>query len=107
MSGISRQQQIYLQKNRNLISHRPIFLINISKNAKFFLYHYLKLFVNRCKVTKENLFCKSSFDYTKMVSRVNSDKVKCGVLDDDFRLPEEESSEKESDSTLVFARKRL
>ena len=27
----------------------------------------------------------------------------CGVLDDDFRLPEEESSEKESDSILVFA----
>ena len=42
-----------------------------------------------------------------MASRMNSDKVICGVLEDDFRLPEDESSEKESDSILVFARKRL
>ena len=39
-----------------------------------------------------------------MASRLNSDKVICGVLEDDFRLPEEESSEKESGSILVFAR---
>ena len=42
-----------------------------------------------------------------MASRLNSDKVICRVLEDDFRLPEEESSEKESDSILDFARKRL
>ena len=42
-----------------------------------------------------------------MASRLNSDKVICGVLEDDCRLPEEESSEKESDSILVFTRKRL
>ena len=42
-----------------------------------------------------------------MASRLNSDKVICGVLEDDFGLPEEESSEKESDGILVFARKRL
>ena len=41
-----------------------------------------------------------------MASRLNSDKIICGVLEDDFRLPEEESSEKETDSILVFARKR-
>ena len=41
-----------------------------------------------------------------MASRLNSDKVICGVLEDDCRLPEE-SSEKESDSILVFTRKRL
>ena len=41
----------------------------------------------------------------KMASRLNS--VICGVLEDDCRLPEEESSEKESDGILVFARKRL
>ena len=29
-----------------------------------------------------------------MASRLNSDIVICGVLEDDFRLPEEESSEK-------------
>ena len=32
-----------------------------------------------------------------MSSRLKSDKVVCGVLKDDYRLPEEESSEKESD----------
>ena len=37
-----------------------------------------------------------------MASRLNSDKVIC-----DCRLPEEESSEKESDSILDFARKIL
>ena len=42
-----------------------------------------------------------------MASRMNSDKVICGVLEDDFMLPEEESSEKESDIILVFAGKRL
>ena len=42
-----------------------------------------------------------------MASRLNSDKVICGVLEDGCRLPEEESSEKESDIILVFARKRL
>ena len=42
-----------------------------------------------------------------MALRLNSDKVMCGVLEDDSMLPEEESSEKESDSILVFARKRL
>ena len=42
-----------------------------------------------------------------MASRLNSDKVICGVLEDDCRLPEKESSVKESDSILVFARKRL
>ena len=42
-----------------------------------------------------------------MASRLKSDKVVCGVLEDDRRLPEEESSEKESDGILVFARKRL
>ena len=31
----------------------------------------------------------------------------CEVLEDDCRLPEEESSEKESDSILVFDRERL
>ena len=36
-----------------------------------------------------------------MASRLNSDKVICGVLEDDCRLSEGESSEKESDSTLV------
>ena len=35
-----------------------------------------------------------------MGSRLNSDKVICRVLEDDFGLPEEESSEKESDSNL-------
>ena len=39
-----------------------------------------------------------------MASRLNSDKVICGVLQDDCRLPEEESSEKESDSIVVFIR---
>ena len=42
-----------------------------------------------------------------MASRLNSDKVVSGVLEDDCRLPEEESSEKESDNILVFARKGL
>ena len=42
-----------------------------------------------------------------MASRLNSDKVICRVLEEGCRLPEEESSEKESDSILVFARKRL
>ena len=42
-----------------------------------------------------------------MALRLTSDKGMCGVLDDDCNLPEEESSEKESDSILVFARKRL
>ena len=45
-------------------------------------------------------------DYAKMASKLNSDKVICGVLEDDFRLLEEESSEKLSVSILVFARKR-
>ena len=39
--------------------------------------------------------------------RLKSDKVICGVLEDDYRQPEEESSEKESNTILVFARKRL
>ena len=39
-------------------------------------------------------------DYAKVESRLNSDKVICGVLEGDFRLPEEESSEKDSDSML-------
>ena len=42
-----------------------------------------------------------------MASRLNSNKFICGELEDDFSLTEEESSEKESDSILVFARKRL
>ena len=42
-----------------------------------------------------------------MTSRPNSDKVICGVLEDDCRLPEEENSEKERDNIIVFARKRL
>ena len=42
-----------------------------------------------------------------MASRLNSDKVICGVLENDCRLPEEERSEKESDSILDFARKIL
>ena len=42
-----------------------------------------------------------------MASRLNSDKVIRGVLQENCRLPEEQSSEKESDSILVFARKRL
>ena len=37
-----------------------------------------------------------------MTSRPNSDKVICGVLDDDCRLPEEENSEKERDNTIVL-----
>ena len=40
-------------------------------------------------------------------SRLNSDKVICGVLEEDCRLSEDESSEKESTSNLVCARKRL
>ena len=35
-----------------------------------------------------------------MASRPNSDKVICRVLEDDFGLPEEEFSDKESDSIL-------
>ena len=35
-----------------------------------------------------------------MTLRPNSDKVICGVLDDDCRLPEEESSEKERETSL-------
>ena len=35
-----------------------------------------------------------------MASRLNSDKVICRVLEDHFGIPEEESSEKESDSIL-------
>ena len=42
-----------------------------------------------------------------MTSRPNSDKVINGVLQDDCRLPEEESSEKERDNIFVFARERL
>ena len=37
-----------------------------------------------------------------MTSRPNSDKVICGVLEDDCRLPEEESSEKEGDNIFVL-----
>ena len=32
-----------------------------------------------------------------MALRLNSDKVMCKVLEDDFRLPEEESSKEEND----------
>ena len=39
-----------------------------------------------------------------MPSRLNSDKVICVVLEDNFRPTEEESSKKESDSILVFAK---
>ena len=46
-------------------------------------------------------------DYAKMASRLNRNKAICGVLEDDFRLPDEESSAKESDIILVFARKSL
>ena len=42
----------------------------------------------------------------KWLQGQNSDRVICGVLEDDFRL-EEESSKKESDSILVSARNRL
>ena len=56
---------------------------------------------------RKNIFLNPDADYAKMASRPNSDKVICGVLEDDCRLPEEESSEKESDSILVFTRKRL
>ena len=44
-------------------------------------------------------------DNAKMDSRLNSDKDVCGVLEDDCRLPEEES-DKESDSILVFTAKK-
>ena len=53
------------------------------------------------------IFLNPVADCTKCASRPNSDKVICGVLEDDFRLPEEESSEKDSNSILVFARKKL
>ena len=58
-------------------------------------------------VTYQNFFFNPVADYAKMASRLNSVKVICGVLEMDFRLPEDESSEKETDSILVFARKRL
>ena len=95
MSGISRQQRIHRQKNRNLISHHPIFLIKILKKpAKTFLCQYLKLYVDQRNVTKGEKNFNPVADYVKMTSRLNSDNVICGVLEDDYRLPEEESSEK-------------
>ena len=42
-----------------------------------------------------------------MTSRPNSDKVINGVLQDDCRLPEKESSEKERDNIFVFARETI
>ena len=42
-----------------------------------------------------------------MASRLNSDKVICCGLEEDCMLPEEESSEKETGSILVFARKTI
>ena len=53
------------------------------------------------------MFLNPDADYAKMTSRLNSDKVINGVLQDDCRLPEEESSEKERDNIFVFARERL
>ena len=58
-------------------------------------------------VTKGEKFLIQVAVYSKMTSRLTSDKVIWGVLEEDCRLPEEESSEKESDSILVFARSRL
>ena len=52
-------------------------------------------------------FFNPDADYAKMTSRPNSDKVINRVLQDDCRLPEEESSEKERDNIFVFARERL
>ena len=63
-----------------------------------------------CTLTEGNFF------FIQMLTTQNSfkaehflsmDKVMCKVLEDDCRLPQEESSEKESDSILVFVRKGL
>ena len=43
------------------------------------------------------IFLHPVADYAKMASRLNSDIVICG--EDDFRLPVEESSEKEKETT--------
>ena len=56
---------------------------------------------------RKNTFLNPDGDYAKMTSRPNSDKVICGVLEDDYRLPEKESSKKERDNIFVFARERL
>ena len=53
----------------------------------------------------KKFFLNPDADYAKIASRLNSDKVIC--VEEDFRLPEEECSEKETESILVFARKRL
>ena len=53
------------------------------------------------------MFLNLDADYAKMASRLKSDKVICGELEDDCGLPQEESSEKDRDNILVFARKRL
>ena len=100
ISGISHQHKYIGKKNRNLISHSPIFVIKK-------VYQYFKLYVDRRNVAKEKKFFNPVADYSKMASRLNSDKVVCRVLEDDYRLLEEESSEKGSDSILDFARKRL
>ena len=42
-----------------------------------------------------------------MTTRPNTDKVICGVLEDDCRLPEEKSSKKERDNIFVFARETI
>ena len=91
------------KKNRNLISHCPIFVIKISKKC----YQYLKLYVDRRNITIRIFFLNPVVDYAKIASRLNSDKIICGVLEDDCRLPEDVSSEKESDSFYVFSRKIL
>ena len=66
MSGISGQHR---QKNRNFISHRPIFVIKFFfLNAKLFLYQY----IDRRNVTKN---FNPVADYTKMALRLNSDKL--------------------------------
>ena len=51
---------------------------------------------------RKNFFFNPDADYAKMASSLNSDKVICGVLEEDCRLPEEESSEKETESILVL-----
>ena len=107
MSAFRRQQGIRRQKNRNLISHCPIFVIKIFKKTlkpcSINISNYTSLDI----IYKENFFLNPDADYAKMTLRLNSDKVICGVLEDDCRLPVEESSEKERDNIFVFARKRL
>ena len=50
---------------------------------------------------RKKKFLNPDADYAKMTSRSNSDKVICGVLEDDCRLPEEGSSEKITSLSLL------